>query len=253
MSEECDRKMSTRPVHFYSLDGSRLAGTLTLPENSSKEHPVPAVLLCQGLSGVKSLVLPEVALRLAKAGFASLAFDYRGYGESEGEKGWILPPSRVDDAFHAFAYLSQCPEVDPARLGVYGLSFGGPVALCVAAKEPRVRAVVAVSAPGNGELLMRSLRTSSEWTTFKERLVADREKRATTGKSALVDIQEIFPFSPRFLSKYASLKPSGGTSAMAEPTAPNQKQLFHLSSAEAIIDFRPEEAARRLDPGRCFS
>ena len=33
---------------------------------------------------------------------------------------------------------------------------------------------------------------------------------------------------------------------MAEPTTPNQKQLFHLSSAEAIIDFRPEEAARRL-------
>ena len=238
--------MAVHPAHFYTLDGSRLAGTLSLPQNASQEHRVPAVLLCQGLSGIKNLVLPKVALKLANAGFASLAFDYRGYGESEGERGWVLPLSRVDDALYACAYLCQCPEVDTTRVGVYGLSFGGPVALCVAAKEPHVRTVVAVSAPGNGETLMRSLRTSSQWIAFKERILADRRERATTGKSALVDIQEIFPFSARFLAKYASLKPSGGTSAMAEPTASTQKPLFYLSSAEAVIDFRPEEAARRL-------
>lgn len=234
-----------RKVYFYTLDGSRLAGTLTLPAKASATSRTPAVLLCQGLSGVKNLVLPEIAMRMAQAGLASLAFDYRGYGESEGKHGWINPASRVDDALHAFAFLAQCKEVDPKCLGVYGLSLGGPVALSVAASEPRARAVVTVSAPGNGEEMLRSLRTSSEWIEFKNRLRADRDSRAVTGKSALVSIQEIFPFSPNFMAKYSALK-SGGTSTMARQTGPKEKSLFYLASGDAIIDFRPKEAAERL-------
>ena len=92
-----------RSVAFHTRDSSRLAGTFVLPMEASPDHRVPAVVLCQGLSGVTDLVLPEVARCFAVAGFASLAFDYRGYGQSEGEKGWILPRSRVVDALHAFS------------------------------------------------------------------------------------------------------------------------------------------------------
>ena len=58
---------------------------------ASPDHRVPAVVLCQGLSGVRDPVLPEVARCFAAAGFASLAFDYHGYGQSDGEMGGPRP------------------------------------------------------------------------------------------------------------------------------------------------------------------
>ena len=71
---------------FDGPRGARLAGVLRLPDEQPEPgSPAPAVLLCQGLSGVKHLVLPEVARALAARGFASLRFDYAGYGDSEGE------------------------------------------------------------------------------------------------------------------------------------------------------------------------
>src|SRR5262245_1178288 len=100
-------------VHFFTADQARLAGVLPVPDGASAAHQVPAVLLCQGLSGVKHLVLPAVAARFRTAGLAALAFDYRGYGDSAGEPGCVLPAARVEDALHAFAYLAQRPEVEP--------------------------------------------------------------------------------------------------------------------------------------------
>lgn len=236
-----------RLVTFFARDGLRLAGILTLPTQASSSARVPAVLLCQGLSGLKNLVLPAVAQILATAGFASLAFDYRGYGESQGELGWVRPSDRLEDAQYAFAYLAQCAEVDAARLGVYGLSYGGPIAICLAAREPRIRAVVSVSGPGRGDLFMRSLRTTSQWYDFLARLDADRAQRAVTGKSAQVGVTELIPFSPQFLAQYSALKPTDESSAMAK-TTPATAPKFWLASADDMLNFHPEEAARHLAP-----
>jgi pimeloyl-ACP methyl ester carboxylesterase len=234
-------------IRFYTRDGVKLAGTLTLPPGASSTDRSPAILLCQGLSGRKDLVLPHIAGRFAEAGLASLAFDYRGYGESEGIRGWVDPPGRVEDALYACAYLCQRPEIDPTRVAVYGLSLGGPIAICVAERETRIRAVVAVSSPGNGERLLRSLRTEAQWTEFQERLLTERRERAVSGRSTLVDVREIFPFSPRLLAKYSALASGSGTSTMAPSPAVGPAPSVYLASAEAILDFRPEDAVRRLE------
>lgn len=242
---------SGEPVTFFGPGGARLAGMLALPDAPGAPGAtlrVPAVLLCQGLSGIKELVLPAVAARLRAAGFAALAFDYRGYGQSEGEPGWILPDARVDDALHAFAYLATRPEVDPLRLGVYGLSLGGPVALCLAADETRARAVAAISGPGDGEEFLRALRTSSEWLAFKARIAADRTQRATTGHSTLVPLPEIIPLSPRFLAAYNALKAEEESSVSAKPAPDAAPARFWFASADAIMRFRPRSAIPRIAP-----
>jgi pimeloyl-ACP methyl ester carboxylesterase len=232
-------------VTFFNRAGQRLAGVLNLPAQEAEPHP--AVLLCQGLSGVKHLVLPRVAASLAAAGFASLRFDYAGYGDSEGERGWVDPPARVHDALYAFAWLSQQPGIDQAHIGVHGHSYGGPVAIHLAAREPAVRAVVAVSGPGDGRTMLESLRTSWDWIAFKDRVAKERAHVAATGQPTLVGINEIFPFSPKFFLAYETLKASGGgTSAMNSDYA---RAAFKLASVDAILDFHPEDAARRL--GNC--
>jgi pimeloyl-ACP methyl ester carboxylesterase len=235
-----------RELAFHGRGGVRLAGTLCVPAGADHGPRLPGVVLCQGLSGVKHLVLPEVAERLPADGFATLRFDYAGYGESDGERGWIDPRARVGDASYALELLATHEAVDAQRLGAYGHSYGGPVAIALAARDPRVRAVVSVSGPGNGVEMLRSLRPSWEWIAFKRRVREARERRVSTGDGTPVEIDEIFPFSPAFRARYEQLKRTqGGSSAIAAGEQLGTSR-FYLETVDAILDFDPEEEVRRL-------
>lgn len=217
-----------------------------LPDGASPAHPVPGVVLCQGLSGVKHLVLPQIASRLAAEGLASIRFDYAGYGESDGERGWIDPRARSDDALSALAFLASHEAVDTSRIGVYGHSYGGPVAIAVAAQQARIRAVVSVSGPGDGAELLRSLRPSWEWVAFKRRVEEARTRLATTGEETLVDMADILPLSPQFTQAYEQLKASAGGSSAAAAGEGLGTTRFWLSSVDSMLDFHPQEVVRRL-------
>jgi pimeloyl-ACP methyl ester carboxylesterase len=231
---------------FHGPRGVSLAAVLNVPEGATAAAPVPGVVLCQGLSGVKHLVLPEVAALLASHGLASLRFDYAGYGDSEGERGWIDPRARVDDAAGALQFLASHEAVDSGRIGAYGHSYGGPVAITLASDQPLVRAVVSVSGPGDGVDLLRSLRPSWEWIAFKRRVEEERAQFATTGERTLVEVDEIFPFSPAFKAAYEELKrTAGGTSAIAAGDGIGTRR-FWLASVDAILDFNPTDAVLRL-------
>jgi pimeloyl-ACP methyl ester carboxylesterase len=120
------------------------------------------------------------------------------------------------------------------------------VTIALAAREPRIRAVVSVSGPGNGVDLLRSLRPSWEWIAFKRRVREARERRASTGEGTIVAIDEIFPFSPEFRARYEQLKRSqGGSSAIAAGDELGTSR-FYLETVDAIFDFRPEDDVRRL-------
>ena len=230
--------MPSTTITFHNRRGQRLAGILELAGDGS-----PGVLLCQGLSGVKHLVLPEVAAGLAAEGISSLRFDYAGFGESEGEQGWIDPAARIDDARFALAVLAAHPAVDRERIGVYGHSYGGPVAICCASREPLARAVVSVSGPGDGTDLLRSAHTSWDWIALRERVAAERAAIAAGAPPTRVGLGEIFPFSPAFLAAYAALSAGGGTTAMSTSAS---EATYLLTSVDAMADFHPADDARRL-------
>jgi dienelactone hydrolase len=224
--------MPESDVTFFNRDGVKLAGVLNLPASATAASPGPAVLLCQGLSGVKHLVLPEITAGFAARGLTTLRFDYAGYGESEGDRGWIDPPARVDDALYAFAWLRSQEGVDGARVGVYGHSYGGPVAISLASREPKVRAVVSVSGVSDGSWMLSSIRTSWDWVAFKHRIEEERAKVAATGQSTLVDITEILPFSRAFFAANEKLN------VLARKTAADiGSTMFRLASVDAILDF----------------
>lgn len=213
----------TEDVQFYTQGGLKLAARLTLPEDT----PAPAVLLLPALLAGDTALL-ALAERLAERGFASLALDFRGCGASEGEKGWLDPQMRLEDAHNAFAWMLQCPSLDPARLGVWGHRFSSPVAIGLAAQESRVKALVGSSGPGSGLDFMRSLRTGSEWLETLDRVREDRRRRALTGESEMVPIDEIVPMKG-FLSKLKAGAPT-----------------FKLANIDAIMRFHTEDYAARL-------
>jgi pimeloyl-ACP methyl ester carboxylesterase len=223
--------------------GEQLAATLAPGEVSSGDA-APAILLCQGLSGVRNAVLPELAERFSTHGFASLRFDYLGCGDSDGEPGWVDPAERVRQARMALAWLLSRDEVDASRVGVYGHSYGGQTAIGVASGDPRARAVVAVSGPGSGSSLLRACRPGWDWIAFRRKLENERAAVAGGSDPRMVGVDELLPFSPAFMEKWNRLVAGGdGTSAMdAAPELPR----YYLLTADRMLEADPASDAARL-------
>jgi fermentation-respiration switch protein FrsA (DUF1100 family) len=105
----------------------------------------PAVVLTGPFTGVKGQVTGSYAALLAAAGFATLAFDHRGFGESGGRRQHEDSQGKLADLRAAVGALAAQPEVDPARIGLAGICLGGGYAIRAAAQDPRVRAVAGIA------------------------------------------------------------------------------------------------------------
>ena len=120
-------------VTLTSSDGVRLNGWYVPSRNDA------AVILLHGHSGNRlGVVFPAEAL--IKAGFGVLLFDLRAHGSSGGRRFARAEPA-VADVLAAVAYLSKRPDVKPGRIGIFGISVGGLLALQAAARTVAIRAV----------------------------------------------------------------------------------------------------------------
>ncbi|MBW4030145.1 MAG: alpha/beta fold hydrolase [Acidobacteria bacterium] len=123
------------------FDGTRLVGVLRVPDAPG---PHPTVLLIAGLDSTKE-EFRDVERSFLDRGLATFALDGPGQGEVE----WTLPIrpdwDGVGDA--VISHLQTLPEVDPARIGVWGVSLGGYYAARLAASDLPIRATVSLSGP----------------------------------------------------------------------------------------------------------
>jgi alpha-beta hydrolase superfamily lysophospholipase len=100
------------------------------------------VVMAMGLSGTRRDRLGLFAERFAAAGFATLAFDHRGFGDSGGEPDLFSPSRQLEDWRAAIAFARSLPGIDPARIVTWGSSMGGGNALAAAAEDPRIAAAI---------------------------------------------------------------------------------------------------------------
>lgn len=140
--------MSRRSVSFTS-GGVTCAGWFFEPDQDSPFADdygrVPVVVMAHGFGGTKDSGLEAFAERFAAAGLAVFAFDYRGFGESEGQpRQRVSLKGQVDDYRAAIAAAKLERGVDPARVVVWGVSLSGGHALMVAAGRDDVVAVLAL-------------------------------------------------------------------------------------------------------------
>jgi acetyl esterase/lipase len=140
--------MQEGPFSFQSEPSARISGTLCLPDDASAERPVPAMVLLGGTFGdtrdgdmdparnpyagsvPSSGLLRRIAHALAAVGVASLRFDKRGCGESQGSVEDAGADQR--DAIEAVRSLRLRPEIDPARIGASGHSAGASLVVGIA-------------------------------------------------------------------------------------------------------------------------
>jgi uncharacterized protein len=118
-----------------------LGAWLFLPEGSGVR---PAITMAHGFAGTKEHGIERFAQAFAEAGFVVLVHDHRNFGTSGGElRGDVDPWRQVADWRRAISYLEARPEVDPARIGLWGTSYAGGHALVLGATDRRLRCVVA--------------------------------------------------------------------------------------------------------------
>ncbi|WP_345951568.1 alpha/beta fold hydrolase [Mucilaginibacter sp. PAMB04274] len=134
--------------------GNVLAGTLTLPPGAK---PKKVVILISG-SGPQDRN-EEVAQFnhrpflvwsdwLTRKGIAVLRYDDRGIGKSTGRFNLATSADFADDVEAAIAYLQSRPDLKGTAIGLMGHSEGGMIAPMIAARNPVVRFVVLLAAPG---------------------------------------------------------------------------------------------------------
>lgn len=99
--------------------------------DSVKSSRPKTILLCLGNTGNISVMLPYVQI-LHDAGFAVLAFDYQGFGASEGEASCL---SLYSDAASMFDWLVETKQCRPEGIGVFGVSLGSVLAIAIAADK----------------------------------------------------------------------------------------------------------------------
>jgi pimeloyl-ACP methyl ester carboxylesterase len=123
--------------------GTRCAAWLFLPEAGASGERPPIVVMAHGFGGQREMRLPAFAERFASRGLAALVFDYRCFGDSDGEPRNLIDPRRhLADWHAAIEHAHGLPRVDGGRLALWGTSFSGGHVLAVGSKVPGISAIV---------------------------------------------------------------------------------------------------------------
>jgi hypothetical protein len=227
--------MRTDKVELWS-EGARQRGWLHRPDDAARRSPF--VVQGPGWLGLADAKLYQPYHEaFTSAGFAVLIFDYRGFGESEGERD-LSPAGQIEDWRNAIAYMRAREDMDPDGAAIFGSGgTGGGNAVAVAALEPAVRASISQVPVADGRDWLRRMRaTEDDWTSFLASVEADRRARASHGRGTVVHPRQ------GIMVESAERR---ATTVKADVDARIPSEV-PLAAAQRILDYRPIDLAARV-------
>ena len=161
-------------ITFPSMaKGITLAGTLTVPKGPG---PFPAAVFVSGSGGqdrdetmLGHKPFHVLADQLARLGIATLRYDDRGVGLSNGDQALGTSKDFANDAEGAHRFLKTAANIKRTKIGFIGHSEGGLIAPMVASRNPDVAFVVMLAGPGvpgkdvilkQSEAIMKAMKAS---------------------------------------------------------------------------------------------
>lgn len=213
------------------------------PAQGERYENRPVVVMGHGFGGTKDSGLEPFAQRLSSAGFDVLAFDYRGFGASEGTpRQTISVAEQIRDFESAVAAAKRLPGADPNRIVLWGSSLSGGHVLRVAAGRQDVAAVIAMTpltsgvAASRAAAAERDLGSALKWTAVGLKSRAD----VARGRAPILMPLVAHPGEPGGLTLDGAYE---SYTALAGPTWRNE-----VDSAVGlqIAGIRTAEAAKRL-------
>jgi uncharacterized protein len=130
----------------FKVEGQTLRGDLYLPKGAKAGANLPAVVVGGSLTSVKEQMSGSYAKELASRGIAALAFDYRHYGQSEGQPRQLESvEAKKADLKGAVSFLQTHAAINPNGISLLGVCTSGGNVIQAAAEDGRVKAVVTIA------------------------------------------------------------------------------------------------------------
>jgi pimeloyl-ACP methyl ester carboxylesterase len=129
----------------FSNGDVRLAGTLISPTTGGKH---PAIILVHGSGPENREYILPFARFLIRRGIAVLGYDKRGVGESTGDWNTASFEDLAGDLVAAFAYLKTRSDIDPAQIGLLGVSQAGWIMPLAAVRATDLAFLISISGAG---------------------------------------------------------------------------------------------------------
>jgi fermentation-respiration switch protein FrsA (DUF1100 family) len=137
--------IQTREVSFQN-EGSTLVGTLYLPADYRPGEKLPGVLVTGAWTSIKEQMSGLYARQMAERGFAALAFDFRGWGESGGDIRFKEDPAaKTADIAAAADFMATLPEIDAAKIAGLGICASAGYMAAAASGNPNFTSVSLVA------------------------------------------------------------------------------------------------------------
>jgi len=231
-------------VEFKAEDGVTLRGWRYLPDNRAGK--LPTIVMAHGFSAVKEMYLDRFAEAFAQAGLASLVFDNRNFGASDGEPRQEIDPWRqVRDYRDAITYAETLDDTDPLRIGIWGSSYSGGHVLVVGAIDRRVKCVVSqvplISGHANARRLIRADFIAGSQNMFDD----DRRARMQGKPPAMIPVVSEYPAGPAALPT-----PDSWTwfTETGRSRAPSWRNEVTLRSIEMFMEYEPGSYISFISP-----
>jgi fermentation-respiration switch protein FrsA (DUF1100 family) len=224
-----------KDIEFKSEDGVALRGWHYLPD--TRRGKAPTIIMAHGYSAVKEMYLDRFAERFAEAGLASIVFDNRNFGASDGEPRQEIDPWRqIRDYRDAISFAETLGETDAERIGVWGSSYSGAHVLVVGAIDRRVRCVVSQAPMISGHDNVRRLVRADHIAMFQRMFENDRRSRFAGYPPAMVPVVSEDPAGPAALASADSWKWFTETGRNRAPAWRNE---VTLRSVEMLSEYEP--------------
>jgi fermentation-respiration switch protein FrsA (DUF1100 family) len=223
-----------KDITFSTTDGTTLRGWHYVPDAPGK---FPTIILAHGFSAVKEMYLDRYAEAFAKAGLASVVYDNRNFGASDGEPRQEIDPwLQVRDYSDAITFAQTLEQTDPARIGVWGSSYSGAHVLVVAAIDRRVNCVVSQVPAISGYHGFRRLVRADLIASLRASLHADRADRAAGRAPAMLPVVAEDPMASSALPTADSYK---WFTEAAASQAPSWRNEVTLRTIEYAFGYEP--------------
>jgi len=222
-----------KDIEFKSR-GLTCRGCLYTPDEG--EGPFPIIVMAGGWCYVKEIVMPQYAEMFANEGVATLLFDYRNFGASDGEpRQHIDPYEQIEDYKNGICFAETLEEVDSERIGIWGISYSGGHVLIIGATDPRVKCIVGVVPCVDGWSMQMRNHSNLGLRDLRDLVMEDRRKRfANDGKGGTIPMSSL---EPGVLSVWPMEELNEVFMKLQKTVAPNHKHWSTIESLEGIWNY----------------
>ena len=217
----------SRSDEWFDSEGLRCAVAVFRPAAATTD--TPAVVMAHGFGTPRALRLYSYADAFARAGYTVLVFDYRHFGDSEGEPRQLLDIAKQQQDYrNAIAYARSLDGVDSRRIVGWGTSFAGGHVLTLAGTGENFAAVIAQVPHVSGPAAVRATGLRSTLRVLP---------------SAVIDQgRAVLRLSPRYID---SVGRPGDVAVMTTPDAMDARDRLFAASGLKDGDY-PENVAARI-------